>query len=87
MDAKTWDSQPFWAQRIYREGLEWERPWDVKPSSDPRTWWTPLATVWENFGDIERKADGEDRPVREQKPDITAAGFKLNVKKGKPGQG
>ena len=53
MDAETWDRQPYWAQRIYLEGLEIERPWTIKLSENPQEWWSPLDKSWENFGEIE----------------------------------
>lgn len=79
MDAETWDRQPFWAQRIYMEGLFAERPWDIKPSPDPKTWWSPLSPIWDNFGqlditDSEQTLD-EDKDVKSQGlPDVTAFG-------------
>lgn len=32
-----WDRLPHWTQRIYREGLEYERPWVTLPMMD-KTW-------------------------------------------------
>lgn len=52
MDAQTWDRQPFWAQRIYMEGLSIERPWDNKPSPDTETWWSSFGPSWETFGEL-----------------------------------
>lgn len=53
MDAATWDRQPFWAQRIYMEGLSIERPWDHKPSPDSNSWWSPFGDSWESFGELD----------------------------------
>lgn len=54
MDAATWDRQPFWAQRIYVQGLFIERPWQVKLELNPETWWSPLDEIWEQFGDLDQ---------------------------------
>lgn len=50
MDAQTWDRQPYWAQRIYAEGLHLERPWQVRLNINPETWWSPLDPAWDEFG-------------------------------------
>lgn len=52
MDAQTWDSQPYWAQRVYTEGLYTERPWQTKLDSDPATWFSTLDLQWETFGEL-----------------------------------
>lgn len=91
MDAETWDRQPLWAQMLYREGLEIERPWDIKPSLDPQSWWTPLADRWDDFGDLDARIDkqkeeekpSDTRPKAEKLPDITTAGRGLKIVKGK----
>lgn len=53
MDAQTWDSQPYWAQRIYLEGLFIEEPWKIQLTPDPETWWSPLDSVWDSFGELD----------------------------------
>ena len=83
LDAERWDRQPLWVQRIYREGLEYERPWDNKPSPDPESWWSPLAGIWDTFGEIEERPIEQKEPQEPRIPDISAAGFGLNVKKMK----
>jgi hypothetical protein len=60
MDAKTWDSQPFWAQRVYAEGLHLERPWQVKLDINPETWWSPLDPSWEEFGELNMEDDSQE---------------------------
>lgn len=52
MDAQTWDSQPYWAQRVYIEGLYTERPWQTKLDADSATWFSSLDLQWETFGEL-----------------------------------
>lgn len=88
MDAATWDRQPFWAQRIYMEGLSIERPWDHKPSPDPNSWWSPFGNSWESFGELDisegevpKEKDESDEKVKDTPrvksgglPDVTTYG-------------
>lgn len=56
MDAQTWDSQPYWAQRVYIEGLYIERPWqtrfEINPETFQITWSSSLDSQWETFGEL-----------------------------------
>lgn len=88
IDAQEWDRLPVWVQRIYREGLEYERPWEHKPDRDPASWWTPLSEVWDSFGDLEElPEDTEDEmpaPIqRVSAPDIASSGLKLKISRQK----
>jgi hypothetical protein len=62
MDAYTWDHQPYWAQLIYLEGLQLEKPWLIRLHPDPETWLNPFEGEFESFADInllESKSDPE----------------------------
>lgn len=56
MDAQAWDSQPYWAQRVYMEGLYTERPWqtrfEINPETFQITWSSSLDLQWETFGEL-----------------------------------
>lgn len=66
MDAQTWDRQPYWAQRIYVEGLLTEKPWETKLDMDSGDSWSPLNSEWETFGDLPLDLDAD---TAEQSPD------------------
>lgn len=88
IDAEKWDRLPLWVQRIYREGLEYERPWDEKPDRNPQSWWSPLDEIWSTFGELEKQPSEAEQtePKHSQKrklPDIKSAGVPLKIKKGK----
>lgn len=59
MDAETWDRQPYWAQRIYAEGLLTEKPWETK-IDDSGTWTSGLNSAWDNFGELSSEAAVND---------------------------
>lgn len=62
MDAQTWDSQPYWAQKVYIEGLYTERPWQTKLDSDPATWFSTLDSKIndDTFAELKTKDDVEN---------------------------
>lgn len=80
MDAETWDRQPYWAQRIYVEGLQLERPWQTKLDINPETWWSPLDASWETFGELDIEDVKEIPPneydeIQEEEPRVRLEGL------------
>lgn len=89
MDAQTWDRQPYWAQLVYLEGLQLEKPWLIRLNPHPDTWLNPFEDEWESFADVnllETKStdeqSGESEPVdrvheSRELPDIKSLGAKM----------
>jgi len=70
-----WNRLPYWLQRIYREGLEFERPWVVYPMLERP--WDPFD---EETGAFEHTFNPEGRTGSDyiQSVDgLTAMGFNI----------
>lgn len=69
MDAATWDRQPYWAQFIYMQGLNAEKPWLVRLTPHPDGWVNPFDEIEESFAEINLlETEDEDEQSSETEP-------------------
>jgi hypothetical protein len=69
MDAETWDSQPYWAQRIYAEGLLTEKPWEIQMDESGQPY-SPLNTAWDSFGDLDIEDNSNVSTLKQEQHEI-----------------